>query len=256
MRIQNPAKHLRWSLLQKLLMAKSRIDKKRKEEREKTKERNFIILSLTLTWLVLIQLKTVDASWIMASILQLYWNQKKLFFFWNHIVPNHFGISLFQIVFWIYPISIKVFLFTDLVLVSVNYTSVSRCRFRPGQIERPRTIGHARVRKTYHEYKRLVLDAWVVTGRASADWFVTVFIIQTNTGKYYTQLKMKSFYLTISTWSLNHKPTIQTTIKSSCLVPFSRIFIPKIFCKLLSKYLWQTLFLGKSLLWGCSSEHL
>ena len=148
MRIQNPAKHLRWSLLQKLLMAKSRIDKKRKEEREKTKERNFIILSLTLTWLVLIQLKTVDASWIMASILQLYWNQKKLFFFWNHIVPNHFGISLFQIVFWIYPISIKVFLFTDLVLVSVNYTSVSRCRFRPGQIERPRRIGHARVRKT------------------------------------------------------------------------------------------------------------
>ena len=41
----------------------------------------------------------------------------------------------------------------------------------------------------------------------------------------------------------SHKPTIKTAIKSISPVSFSRIFTRKIFCKLLSKYLWQSLFL-------------
>ena len=39
--------------------------------------------------------------------------------------------------------------------------------------------------------------------------------------------------------------TIKTTIKSICPLPFSRTFW-KVLCKLLSKYLWQSLFLVKS----------
>ena len=46
--------------------------------------------------------------------------------------------------------------------------------------------------------------------------------------------------------SLSHNPTIETATKSICPVPFSRIFVWKIFCKLLSRYLWQSLFLVKS----------
>ena len=46
--------------------------------------------------------------------------------------------------------------------------------------------------------------------------------------------------------SLSHKSTIKTTIKSICPVPFSRIFVRKIFYKLLSKHLWHSLFLVKS----------
>ena len=52
--------------------------------------------------------------------------------------------------------------------------------------------------------------------------------------------------LTISIWILSHNLTFKTTIKSICLVPFSRTFFLKIFCKLLSKYLWKSLFLVKS----------
>ena len=56
---------------------------------------------------------------------------------------------------------------------------------------------------------------------------------------------MESFQSTVSIWCLNHKPTIKTTIRSICLVLFS-IFVWKMFCRLLSKYLWQNLFLVKS----------
>ena len=40
--------------------------------------------------------------------------------------------------------------------------------------------------------------------------------------------------------------TIKTTIRNIYLVPLSRIFVLKIFCKLRSKCLWQGLFLIKS----------
>ena len=42
-----------------------------------------------------------------------------------------------------------------------------------------------------------------------------------------------------------HKPTIETTIKSVFAVSLSRIFVRKFFCKLLSKDLWQNLYLVK-----------
>ena len=42
-----------------------------------------------------------------------------------------------------------------------------------------------------------------------------------------------------------HKPTIKTTIKSICVVSFSRIFVRQFFCKLLSKDLCQSLYILK-----------
>ena len=42
-----------------------------------------------------------------------------------------------------------------------------------------------------------------------------------------------------------YKPIVKTTIKRICSVPSSRIFVRKTFCKLLSKHLWQILFLEK-----------
>ena len=73
-------------------------------------------------------------------------------------------------------------------------------------------------------------------GCASADWYITVLKFQTKTGKDGKLVKMESFESTISIWSLSYKPTIKTTIKSIGPVPSWRIFVRKIFCKVLPKY--------------------
>ena len=59
------------------------------------------------------------------------------------------------------------------------------------------------------------------------------------------QVKMESFWSTISIWSLNNKPNIKTTIKIMSPVLFLKIVVWKIFCKLLSKHMWQISFLVK-----------
>ena len=94
--------------------------------------------------------------------------------------------------------------------------------------------------------KILILDAWLSLGCASADWYITVLIIQTKIYKHGRQVKMESFQSTIFIWSLSHRPTIKTTIKSISMVPILRIFVRKIFLNLLSKYRWHNLFLVKS----------
>ena len=68
--------------------------------------------------------------------------------------------------------------------------------------------------------KRLILITWLGLGRIYADRYITVLKIQ-----------MES--------------TIKTTIKSICPLRLLRIFVRKSICKLLSKHLWQILFLGK-----------
>ena len=75
---------------------------------------------------------------------------------------------------------------------------------------------------------------------------ITVLKIQTKICKDRKLVKMESFKSTTPIWSLSHKPTIKITIKSICPVPIWRIFVWKIFCKLLSNCLWQSLFLVKS----------
>ena len=69
--------------------------------------------------------------------------------------------------------------------------------------------------------KRLILDASLGPEPASVDEYIAVLKTQTKICKDGRQVKMKSFYP----------------------VPFSRIFARKILCKLLSKHLWQSLFL-------------
>ena len=77
-------------------------------------------------------------------------------------------------------------------------------------------------------------------------WYITVLKIRIEIYKGERQVKMESFWSTISVWNLRHKPTIKTAIKGIHPVPFSRIFVGKIFCKLFSKYRWQSLFVVKS----------
>ena len=93
--------------------------------------------------------------------------------------------------------------------------------------------------------KRLILDAWLGPGRASADWYITALKIQTKICKVRRQVKVESFQSTISIWSLSDRPTINTTIKSICSVPWPIIFARETFCKLSSKLLRQRLFLVK-----------
>ena len=94
--------------------------------------------------------------------------------------------------------------------------------------------------------KRLIFGTWLGPGCASEDWYITVLKIQTKILEDGRQVQMESFKSTMSLWSLSHKPTIKPTIQSISPVPFSRIFLWKIFYDLLSKYLWQSLFLVKS----------
>ena len=58
-------------------------------------------------------------------------------------------------------------------------------------------------------------------------------------------VKMGSFWSTIPIWSLNHKLTIRTTIKSIWLMQFWRIFVWK-FSANHYQSIWQSLFLIKS----------
>ena len=69
--------------------------------------------------------------------------------------------------------------------------------------------------------KRLILDAWLGPGPASVDEYIAVLNTETKICKDGRQVKMESFYP----------------------VSFSRIYVRKTLCKLLSKYLWQSLFL-------------
>ena len=91
--------------------------------------------------------------------------------------------------------------------------------------------------------EKWILDAWLGPGYASADWYITALKIQTKICKGGRQVKMESFKSTSTTIKTT---TIKTTIKSICPLPFSRIFLRNIFCKFLSKYLWQSLYLVKS----------
>ena len=77
--------------------------------------------------------------------------------------------------------------------------------------------------------KVLILVAWLDPGRASADGYITVLNIQTEICKNGGRIKIE----------LSHKPTIRAAIKSICSLLFSRIFVWKMFCKLLSKYFFK-----------------
>ena len=93
---------------------------------------------------------------------------------------------------------------------------------------------------------RLILAARLCPGRTSAYRYITVLKIQTGICKDGRRVKMESFWLTISIWSLGHKPTIKRTIKSIWPLLFLRNFDREIFSKLLSNHLWQILFWLKS----------
>ena len=77
--------------------------------------------------------------------------------------------------------------------------------------------------------KRLILDALLGPGRASANWYSTALKNQQKKCIDEKQVKMESSESTISIGSLDHKPTIKTTIESIYPVTFSRIFVRKIF---------------------------
>ena len=64
--------------------------------------------------------------------------------------------------------------------------------------------------------ERLILDAWLGPGRASADGHITVIKFETQICKDWKRVKTESFESTNSIWSLSHKSTIKATIKSIC----------------------------------------
>ena len=68
--------------------------------------------------------------------------------------------------------------------------------------------------------KRLILDAWLGSGCASADGYITVLKIPMKLCKDGRQVIILTNY-----FHLRHKPNIKTTITSICTVPFSRIFL-------------------------------
>ena len=93
--------------------------------------------------------------------------------------------------------------------------------------------------------KRLILDTWMGPGRGFADqgdWYITALKIQAKIFKDGRQviILIKRPYLKFESWA-----NYETTIKSISSVPFSRMFIRKIFCRSLSKHLWWSLYLVK-----------
>ena len=78
--------------------------------------------------------------------------------------------------------------------------------------------------------KRLILVAWLGPERVSTDGKITVLKIQTEICKNGRWVKMESFksIILISYWSLSHKPTFKTTIKSICPLLLLTIFFGKV----------------------------
>ena len=76
-----------------------------------------------------------------------------------------------------------------------------------------------------------------------SDWILRdtehLSVFSPNTGKFGTEKIRTRALFTQCQWA------IKTTITNICLVALLRIFVRKLFCKLLSTYLWQSLFLVK-----------
>ena len=83
--------------------------------------------------------------------------------------------------------------------------------------------------------KRLILDAWLGSGRNSADWYIKVLKIQTKMCKDGRQVKMESFWSTVSIWSLCHNLTIKTTIKRLRPVPLLKNICSEHFLQIIIK---------------------